>query len=61
MQASAMGHWDQARVTNVFQTNSVDESYYYVLAFLITISTRKHMNIPKFPVVMNTENQCTYK
>ncbi|AEJ01332.1 hypothetical protein Nit79A3_1502 [Nitrosomonas sp. Is79A3] len=46
-------HWDQAGVTDLF----VDESYRYVLAFLITISTRKHMNVLTFPVVMIIKNQ----
>jgi len=40
MQASTMDHRDQAASTNLFQTDSVDESYCYFLAFLITISTR---------------------
>jgi len=60
MQALAVDHWDQVS-TNLFQTNSVDESYCYVLAFLITISTRKHMDILIFPVVMITKNQCIDK
>ena len=61
MQASAMGYWDQVAPSNLFQTNSVDESYCYILEFLITISTRKHMEILTFLVVMITENQYIYK
>ena len=57
LQASAMGHWDQAGVTNLFQTNSIDESRCYVLAFLITISTRKHMDILSFSAVMIMKNK----
>ena len=60
LQASAMDHWDQAASENLFQTNSVDELYYCVLAFLITISTRKHMNILTFLVVMIIKKQYTY-
>ena len=60
LQASAMDHWDQAGVTNLFQINSVDESYRYVLAFLITISTRKYRAILTFLVVMIIKSQCIY-